>query len=200
VPFDPKTAVQRFYPTAEELAWAAAERAKIDGPLVLINPAGSSLPKWWPYAQELADRLAAHRVHSRIVGDVRFTKFRTAGAFGQVIGTEWPLRKLLAFAALADVVVGTESVLVNAVAYEPPLKVVLMSHSTHENLTRDWVNTVAVEPEGLACYPCHRIHTDMQHCTHDKDANAAACQSAAKVTLVMRHILDYLRLDEREAA
>lgn len=199
VPFDRSTAVQRFYPTADELAWAAEQRAAIDGPVVLINPSGSSLPKWWPHTQDLADRLAAHGIQSRIVGDLRFTKFRE-GRHVKVIGTGWSLRKLLAFAALADVIVGVESVLVNAVAYEQPLKVVLLSHSTHENLTRDWHNTIAIEPEGLACYPCHRIHTDMQHCTHDKDANAAACQSAARASLVLGHVLDYLRREEREAA
>jgi len=200
VPYDRETAVHRFFPTAAELAWAAEERAKIDGPVVLINPSGSSVPKWWPHTQALADRLAAHSIYSRIVGDLRFNQFRPSGKYGLTIGTDWPLRKLLAFAALADVVVGVESVLVNSVAYESPLKVVLMSHSTHENLTRDWRNTIAVEPDGLACYPCHRIHTDMQHCTHDKEANAAACQSAASATLVLRHILDYINGEQREAA
>jgi len=200
LPFDPGTARQKFYPTAEELAWAAEERAKIDGPLVLINPSGSSVPKWWPYAPQLADMLAAERVHSMIVGDLRLTKSRPAGKFGRVVDIDLPIRKLFALAALADAVVGTESALVNAVAYEPPLKVVLMSHSTHENLTRDWENTIAVEPEGLACYPCHRIHGDMTHCTHDREANAAACQSAAKAELVAQYVLEHLRISAQAAA
>jgi ADP-heptose:LPS heptosyltransferase/SAM-dependent methyltransferase len=195
VTFDRSRANQKFYPSADELAWAAQERAKIDGPLVLINPSGSSVPKWWPYAQQLADMLAAERVHSMIVGDLRTAKFRAAGKYGSVFGQDLPIRKLFALAALADVVVGTESALVNAVAYEAPLKIVLMSHSTHENLTRDWANTVAVEPEGLACYPCHRIHSDMANCTHDREANAAACQSAAKPELVLQHVRQWL--DER---
>jgi ADP-heptose:LPS heptosyltransferase len=200
VSFDRNRVQQKFYPSADELAWAAQERAKMDGPLVLINPSGSSVPKWWPYAQELADMLAAERVHSIIVGDVRMHKFRPAGKYGRVVGTDWPIRKLFALAAMADVVVGTESALVNAVAYEPPLKIVLMSHSTHENLTRDWTNTVAVEPDGLACYPCHRIHSDMVNCTHDREANAAACQSAAKAELVLQHIRAWLAEGAREAA
>jgi ADP-heptose:LPS heptosyltransferase/predicted SAM-dependent methyltransferase len=200
VKFDALTARQKFYPNADEMAWAASERAKLDGPVVLINPSGSSVPKWWPYAQELADMLAAERIYSFIVGDMRFTKFRPAGKYGRVIGMDWPIRKLMAFAAMADAVVGTESALVNAVAYEPLLKIVLMSHSTHENLTRDWLNTIAIEPEGLHCYPCHRIHADMTHCTHDREANAAACQSAAKSELVLEHIRRHLESTAREAA
>jgi ADP-heptose:LPS heptosyltransferase/predicted SAM-dependent methyltransferase len=200
LPFNRQSARQKFYPTPEELAWAAEERAKMDGPLVLINPSGSSVPKWWPYSQQLADMLAAERMHSRIVGDLRLTKFRPSGKYGKSIGIDWPIRRLFALASLADVVVGTESALVNAVAYEAPLKIVLMSHSTHENLTRDWLNTIAIEPDGLACYPCHRIHADMTHCTHDFEANAAACQSAAKPELVIEHIRAYLANAGREAA
>ena len=190
VKFDKLEAQQKFHPTPEELVWATKERAKIDGPLVLINPSGSSAPKWWPYAQQLADLLADEGIHSRIVGDLRFNKFRSSKHIG-VIGTEWPIRKLFALAALADAIVGTESALVNATAYEAPLKVVLMSHSTHENLTRDWMNAVAIEPDGLSCYPCHRIHADMSHCTFHRDSSAAACQSAAKPELVMGYIQEW---------
>lgn len=200
LPFDRNRVQQKFYPSADELAWAAQERAKIDGPLVLINPSGSSVPKWWPYAQQLADMLAGERVYSMIVGDLRTMKFMPAGKYGSVVGMDLPIRKLMTLAALADVVVGTESALVNAVAYEAPLKIVLLSHSTHENLTRDWTNTIAAEPEGLACYPCHRIHADMVHCTHDREANAAACQSAAKAEMVMFHIKSWLRQHAKVAA
>jgi len=185
VPFARDTVQQRFYPSAAELAWAMEERAKIPGRLVLINPSGSSAPKFWPFAQELSEQLAFQGIYSVIVGDLRGVPFKAAGKYSRVIGQEWPLRNLLALASMADVVVGTESVLVNAVAYEKPLKVVLLSHSTHENLTRDWLHTIAIEPEGLACYPCHRIHADFSHCSLDRSQNAAACQSAAKPELVM---------------
>ena len=191
VPFDPKTSRQKFYPSSDELSWAAQERAKIDGPLVLINPGGSSAPKWWPYAQELADMLATERIYSVILGELRFNKFRPS-RFTQIVGTDWPVRKAFALAALADVVVGTESALVNSVAYEQPLKIALLSHSTHENLTRDWHKTIGVEPEGLGCYPCHRIHQDMTHCTFHRETNAAACQAAQTAELIFAYIREYL--------
>ncbi len=199
VPFDRATVRQVFHPTAEEMAWATAERAKVPGPVVLINPGGSSVPKWWPYAQDLADALAADGVTSYIVGDLRRVPFQASERV-HVVGTGWDIRKLLAFAQLADVVVGTESVLVNAVAHAAPLKVVLLSHSTHENLTRDWLNTIAVEPQGLKCYPCHRIHADLSHCTWDGAERAAACQSAAGAELVLQHIRRYLAERHKEAA
>jgi hypothetical protein len=60
-----------------------------------------------------------------------------------------------ALAQVADVVVGQETGLLNAVAMEPMRKVVLLSHSTHENLTKHWVNTEALTGD-VPCYPCHR--------------------------------------------
>lgn len=200
VPHDPATTRQKFYPTQEEMAKAVEERARIDGPLVVINPAGSSMAKWYPFAQELADQLSAEGIHSRIVGDTRFAKFRPSGKFGQVIGTTRPIREAIALALTADVVVGVESAIVNAVAHEPMLKMVLLSHSSHENLTRDWVNTIAVQPDGLECYPCHRIHADMQHCTHDTKANAAACQSAAKPEMIVETINSHLSSLKKRAS
>jgi ADP-heptose:LPS heptosyltransferase len=191
---------QKFTPTSEEIAWAVEERSKIDGHLVFINAAGSSVPKWWPYAQELADMLSAEGINVRIVGDVRFTKFRES-RFTKVIGTTMSIRKVFTLARYADVVVGTESAIVNAVAYEPPLKIVTLSHSTHENLTRDWLNTMAIEPDqGVKCYPCHRIHTDMTHCSYVKQVNSAACQAAANPELVFQHIMAYLNPAEEKAA
>jgi ADP-heptose:LPS heptosyltransferase/predicted SAM-dependent methyltransferase len=199
VPFDPATVRQLFHPTAEEMAWAAAERAKLAGPVVLINPGGSSAPKWWPYAQECADALSAEGINALIVGDLRQAPFKARGKV-QIIGTQWPIRKLLAFAQLADVVIGTESVLVNAVAHTDVYKIVLLSHSTHENLTRDWFSTLAIEPQGLKCYPCHRIHGDWSSCTFDREEKAAACQSAAKADLVLEHVRAYLAEQQQKAA
>jgi hypothetical protein len=89
-------------------------------------------------------------------------------------------------------VVGTESAIINSVAFETPLKIVLLSHSTHENLTRDWFNTIAIEPANVHCYPCHRIHNDMSHCSFVKQVGAAACQASASAEQVYEKITEYL--------
>jgi hypothetical protein len=82
------------------------------------------------------------------------------------------VRKSLAFAQLADAVVGQESMLTNAVCVEPMRKVVLLSHSSRKNLTRDWVNTVALSGE-VPCYPCHKIHYTMATCTRHENRRRA---------------------------
>lgn len=196
VPFDPRTVRVRFYPTEEERAWALAERVKYPGALVMINPSGSSLPKFWPHVQRLMELLDAQGIYSLVVGDPRHAKWK-APPRGRVVGRDWDIRRVFALAQLANVVVGTESALVNAVAHEPMLKVVLLSHSSHENLTRDWVNTAALAPQNLACYPCHRIHQDPLHCSMPR--GFAACQDAATAEEVFALCQEWLAR-MREAA
>jgi predicted SAM-dependent methyltransferase/ADP-heptose:LPS heptosyltransferase len=184
---------QRFYPTAEELAWARAKRAEFAGDVVVLNPQGSTWPKWWPYTEAFALMLAERGIHCVVLGDYRGEPPKLPDAWGHFIGRDWTIRQAMTFAALADVVVGEESALVNAVAYEAPLKIVLLSHSTAENLTRDWPNTVSVEPQGLPCYPCHRLHASSHFCTLEKNTQAAGCQAIATPGKILEVVDEYLR-------
>ena len=191
---------QKFYPTPEEVTWAQAERAKYPGRLVVINPSGSTAPKFWPYAAELAEMLAADGVHCIMLGETKGRSIREVPNLTQ-IGTQWDLRKAITFAALADIVVGVESVMVNAVAFERPLKVVILGHSSAENLTKHWPNTVSVEPGGLGCYPCHRLHPDMTSCVFEKKTQTSACHAVALPEKIAETIGEYWKfLAEREAA
>jgi predicted SAM-dependent methyltransferase len=172
---------QKFYPSAEELRLARELRAGLDGPLVVLNPTGSGIVKTWPHSQRLMELLAARGVHTVLLGDLRGVEAEDVEPYGHVVGMEWPLRIALTYATLADAVVATESVIANAVAFEPMLKVVTLSHSSNENLTRDWVNTAAIEPHAIACHPCHRVHgADFAFCARDQRTGAAACQAAVE--------------------
>jgi hypothetical protein len=88
--------------------------------------------------------------------------------------------------------VATESVFANAVAFEPMPKVVMLSHSSNENLTRDWINTAALEAP-VACHPCHRIHNaSMTMCGKDTVTGAAACMAYYSADLVADLVLKAL--------
>jgi SAM-dependent methyltransferase len=201
LPFDSETVQQKFYPTAAEIAQAARRRAEFDGPVVVINPTGSTLPKWWPHTERLMERLAGQGVHCVVLGDLRGQKL-VAPRGSRIVGRDWPIREAIAFAQLAEVVVGEESALVNAVAYEPMLKIVLLSHSSHDNLTRDWTETLAISPTGVDCHPCHRVHHTWTHCKRDKATGAAWCQAAIGVDDVAGQVTQYLawRAEQEKAA
>jgi len=62
---------------------------------------------------------------------------------------------------------GPETGILNSVAMMPTPKLVWLSHSSVENLTKHWVNTVALQPSECPCYPCHQLHYNFEFCTRD---------------------------------
>lgn len=188
---------QKFYPSVAEADVAAELRAQLPGKLVVISPSGSGLFKTWPHAQHFMRLMAQHGVFTVMLGDLAglpdLEPVTLDGVeYGHVVGREWPLRMALAYALTADAVVATESVFANAVAYEDMLKVVMLSHSSNENLTRDWPNTIALEAP-VACHPCHRIHNAASTmCGKDTLTGASACMAWYSADLVADFVLKHL--------
>jgi ADP-heptose:LPS heptosyltransferase len=190
----PEVFAQRFYPTAAEHEWALAEKAKLGGPMVVLAPSGSGLPKTWPHSQRFMELLAAAGVHTIVLGELR-QQLKAPERFGHVIGKNLPIRHAMALARVADAVVGEETSITNAVAFEPNVvKAVLLSHSSAENLTKHWLNTIALEVDGLACHPCHRLHHAFEFCVQDPATKFAACQAALAAETVAAAVLDALGL------
>ena len=196
---------QRFHPSDDERALAKKLRADLPGPLVLVSPTGSGPFKAWPHAQQFMELMADAGIYTLMVGDLRDLPDldivqRHGIDYGHVVGTEWPLRLALAMTLEADAVVATESVFANAAALEPMPKVVMLSHSSNENLTRDWRNCVALEAP-VGCHPCHRIHNHgMALCAKDTVTGGSACMASYGAEFVADIVLRALRIDERQAA
>lgn len=185
VPYIPR---QKFYPNAEEMKWANALRAELQPYVVVLVPNGSSVTKNWPHAAELAKYLLRRPDVSVVaLGDLRESNIEDHPRLMKV-GMDWPVRQAMTFCQLANVVVGQETGLLNCVAFEEDVrKVVLMTHSSVENLTRDWPNTATMVGT-TDCGPCHRLHYDWSFCQQDKWTKAAACQTAISVQSVLKEI------------
>jgi ADP-heptose:LPS heptosyltransferase/predicted SAM-dependent methyltransferase len=179
---------QKFYTTKAErgaIAWRAEHCG--DAPMVVIAASGSTLPKFWPHLPFLVEQLADAGVHVVVLGDLREMKLAKRERV-TVIGTQWPIREAMVLTQVADVVVGQETGLLNAVAMEPMRKVVLLSHSTHENLVKHWVNAKSLTGD-VPCYPCHQIHLTFDKCTVDKATGCAACQAAIDPHTVLAEVM-----------
>ncbi len=128
-------------------------------------------------------------VHVTLVGD-EFCKILEQGWENErrvhKQSGRWSIRESMSFAEVADIVIGCETGLLNAAGSMDCWKIVTLSHSTKENLTKHWKNTIASEqPEGVGCpkYHCHMLHgansTDpwMECPTHtDEKMKVALCQ------------------------
>jgi hypothetical protein len=134
------------------------------------------------------------------LGDLRY-ELAEVSERTPIVGREWPVRAALAFALLADAVVATESLIANAVAMEAMLKVIVLSHSSNENLTKHWKNTAAIEATSVPCHPCHRVHgAHLGFCSKDTNTGAAACMASATPDMIADFVIDSLAQRERRAA
>ena len=168
-----------FYPSDEEADIAKSRLG--DSLNIVFALSGSSCHKFFPGQDAVIARFLIEHPACRIfmVGD-EACKILESGWENEsrvvCLSGEMGIRDTLALAKVADIVIGCETGVLNAVAFEPAVrKVCLLSHSSHENLTKHWINGYALAPKGLSCYPCHRLHYTREFCREDKDSGAAMC-------------------------
>jgi ADP-heptose:LPS heptosyltransferase/predicted SAM-dependent methyltransferase len=192
---------QQFYPDVEERAWAREQRGKLfgDGKMVMLAPSGSGGPKTWPHVEKFMHLMAAAGVYTVVVGEPR-VEVDPPEKFSCLLGKDLPIRLVMALALEADCVIGEETAVLNAVASTEVPKVVLLSHSSAENLTKHWTNTVSIEPTNIGCHPCHRLHHNFEFCTKDKVTGWSACQAAISAEKVAAVVFRALGGKLQEAA
>ena len=178
VPMPPKP---KFYPTAEEKAWAKKERASFGGDmLIMYSLAGSSVHKVWPHQDSLFARILLKYKGARIltVGD-EMSQMLECGweKESRIIrkSGKYTIRESMALLDQCDVVIGPETGMLNAASHMAMPKILMLSHSSANNLTKHWVNTYTIEPDHTPCFPCHRMHYSFEHCNRDEGTGTALC-------------------------
>lgn len=175
----------RFYPTSDERVGAKKliQQGFATGYRFVLVWAlsGSSIHKFYPHQDAVIKAVLSELpdVQILLVGDDA-CRILEAGwekhPRVRCLSGELSIRATLALAEVADCVVGPETGVLNAVAFEPMAKVVMLSHSSRHNLTKHWVNTVTLEPQNTHCYPCHRLHYGRDFCWEHKPSGTAMCQ------------------------
>lgn len=158
-----------FWPTNEE-ELAAAQRID-DGQFnVLWALSGSSPHKTYPHQDAVIARILLEIPEARLflVGDEACRVLEQgwqAEPRVTCLSGQLSIRETLALAQQVDLVIGPETGVLNAVGMdETPHKILLLSHSSHNNLCKHWENVQSMTPDGCPCYPCHRLHYGMEHC------------------------------------
>lgn len=163
----------KFYPSEDEIRWAIDERNKIDAPIIMWSLSGSSMHKMTPYVDNVVARLMLETdVHVVLAGD-NVCQILEGGSWVNEPRVHcrsgiWSIRESLTFAIYgADIVVGPETGVLNAVGMEQTRKVIALSHSSAENLTKHWDNYIALTSRAN-CYPCHQMHYGKGTCPYIK--------------------------------
>lgn len=167
-----------FYATEAEAKWAKLEKKALGDFLVLWALTGSSVHKIWPWLDNAVSGLLIDFPEANVVF--------VGGEDGVIIEKGWEstprvacrsgkysIRESLALAQVADVVIGPETGVLNAMAMEAMPKIIFLSHSTQENLTKHWVNTHSLASVGTVCKgrgndeapACHQMHYGWDRCT-----------------------------------
>lgn len=173
----------KFYPTDVELQWAFEERKKFKDKILVWVLAGSSVHKMNPHINNFcANVLKLENVSIILVGspEQNILAARLKGVENVHLCTDWDVRNCYTFVQqYATVIIGPETGIMSGMCQEPFRKVVLLSHSTVENLTRDWINTVGIsaDPAKLSCGNCclHRL-SDGDDVTKYENTGYSLCQ------------------------
>lgn len=100
---------------------------------------------------------------------------------------DWPIRRTLTMAMHCDLVIGPDTGVPWAVAFEKTPKIMMLSHASPTNITKHWVNTVTLhaDPVRVPCNPCHKLHESAATCVQNKEGNGAACISDISVETIV---------------
>ena len=201
VPYD--RPMSRFVASEDEKAWALAEKKKIGAaPTILWTLAGSSVHKVWEGIDSVIARIMLTFPEAKVVtvGDERCRDILEAPweKESRVVrrSAVWSIRQTMAFAQVADVVIGPETGVMNSVCMEKMPKIVLLSHSSVNNLTRDWNNTFSVFSYKTPCYPCHKLIHNWDQCVRDESTGTAQCQVDIPPEAVWDALCESLGYDE----
>lgn len=183
-PYRPK-----FYSTPKEREKARWTAQKWGRRNILWSLAGSSGHKVWPHLDAVvaAIMLEYQDTHVVLVGDdacrILEAGWEKEPRVHRKSG-EWTIRESMAFAEVADLIIGTETGLMNAAGSMEAPKIVTLSHSSPEMLTKHWKNVVSLQqPSGVGCpkSPCRQLHgganTDAwADCPQEPITGTALCQ------------------------
>jgi ADP-heptose:LPS heptosyltransferase len=195
-PFDMK-----FYSTQEEREWAAKERISMgNGPIILWSLSGSSVNKTWPYVDQIIARLLTTFPECRMIFAGGETEKMLEGPWEKEPRVlkrcgVWSIRETIAFAKhQCEVVIGPDTGVMQAVGHEPVGKVLLLGHSTKEQVSKYWINTVSIEPPAsVPCSPCLLLHYSFKDCHRGPQTGVSLCQEMIPAEVVWVSTLGLLK-------
>jgi len=160
--------------------------------VVMWSLAGSSFHKNYPYTQIVCDWLL--RTYNDIVfitvGDSVSVMLEWEHPRVKCRSDKWSIRQSMLMTKYVDLVVGAETGILNAAGcYDTP-KIVLLSHSSEENLSKYWKNCTSLHaPESdVPCHPCHQLHYTLESCPLHEKLRTPLCMSELKYEVVKNEI------------
>jgi len=163
--------------------------------IVIWALSGSSIHKIYPWSEYIAGTIwQKHEKEVLIitVGDdyTRMIEWSLPNTLNRC--GVFTIRQSMLMTKYAQLVIGPETGVMNAAGcYDTP-KILFMSHSSEENLTKYWQNVIALHPENCRCHPCHKlIYVD--NCPKGKITQRPRCAENIKPETVYNAFEKYFK-------
>lgn len=149
--------------------------------LILWSLSGSSFHKTYPYAEIVANLILDKYpdIMTLTVGDMLCELLEWRHGQAKSYSGKWPIRKSLIMTKYVDLVIGTETGILNAAGCFDTPKIIMLSHSSEENLSKYWGNCASLNAN-VKCYPCHQLHYSLESCPVDHRMKAPVCMANLK--------------------
>lgn len=150
--------------------------------LILWALSGSSFHKAYPYTEHIEKALL--RKYQNImflnVGDT-FCEILDIPHESRIknYSGKWSIRKTMLMTKYVNLVIGCETGVLNAASCYDTNKVIMLSHSSEENLTKYWTNTTVLTAN-VPCQPCHKLVKTLEACPHNEFLMSPICMSEIK--------------------
>lgn len=195
----------KFYPTDKEIEWAKSYDS-YDKRIICWSLAGSQLHKVSPHVYDIVSNILDkfEDVEVILLGSEK------DAALGEPLKHEsrvhnmagvWSIRESLTFVQRnAALLISPESGIVTWMAFENLPKIVLLSHSNTNTLTKDWINTTSlqVNRQDLPCGGCchYRMIYGWDQAMLHEPTGTTMCQALIKPELIWESIIQSLEISQ----
>ena len=200
--YDIKGSLPELYFSKKEHEWARKFVKSFKGKfLVMWSLSGSAIHKAYPYTEYVACEFLEQYPDTAMitVGDeacifLEWEHPRTKNLAGKL-----NIRKTMLLTQYVDLVVGTETGVLNAASCFDVPKIIILSHSSVENLTKYWKNTYSVVPP-TSCHPCHQIHYTTESCKLNSLTKTPLCMTMVRPESVLIPMIEIYEKSRRKIA
>ncbi len=154
--------VGQFFPTHYEQEWAKTFLKKHRAEFyILWAMSGSALYKAYPWTEFVMKEFLGKHKDAKIitVGD-ETCKLIEPDEHPQIIKKcgNLGIRESLTLSQMVNIVIGPETGILHGAATKDKVgKIIFLSHSSPENITKHWQNAIALTPDNCECAPCHQL-------------------------------------------
>jgi len=146
--------------------------------MILWSLSGSSFHKAYPYAESVAMNILNlyDDTMTVTIGDGVCELIEWQHPRAKCHSGKWPIRKSLIMAKYADLIIAPETGIANAAGCFDTPKIIMLSHSSKDNLTKYFKNCISLEADA-PCHPCHKLHYSLDTCPIDEMIKSPVCMA-----------------------